>query len=102
MDQHYKNFNMEPEEIDVDRKIIKVIDSLPENLKPRFKALYMNDNERAVIGDKMDCEIEALEKAIALRKVPHHEEQERIIKGERTIFDSEVEIFDKTYISLVN
>ena len=61
MDQHYKNFNTEEEEILVDRKIVKVIDMMPAELQPRFKALYMNDNERAVIGDKLDCEIEALE-----------------------------------------
>jgi len=68
MNLHYKNFNMEEEEILVDRKVIKCIDMMPADIQPRFKALYVNDNERAVIGDKLDCEIEALEASILARK----------------------------------
>ena len=94
------NFNTEEDEILVDRKIVKVIDMMPAELQPRFKALYINDNYRAVLGDKLDCEIEALSELYISKKKPLHEERKRITDGEVTAFENEIEIFDKAHVVL--
>lgn len=73
---------------------MKTIDTLPTSVVDRFKGLYMNANELAAIGEKMDNEMENMALAMDLKYKPFYEKRQEIIEGKNTEFADSVQKFD--------
>jgi hypothetical protein len=75
---------MDPEEKEIEQKMIKIVHMMPKEVQGRFKALKMLSDNRSKLNDLFEEEIAVLESKIAAKKKPLFEARKNIITGEST------------------
>ena len=55
---------MDPEEKEIEQKMVKVISKMPKEVCNRFKALKVLSDQRNWLNDEFEKEIKALEESI--------------------------------------
>lgn len=91
---------MDEEEREIEQKMIKVIQKMPNNVQDRFKMLHMLSDQRSKINDEFEKEVKALEAKYAAKKQPLFETRKQIIAGELTDFSEYVPKFEETHNKL--
>ena len=91
---------MEPEEREIEQKMIKVISQMPASVQGRFKVLHMLSDERSKINDEFEIAAKKISAKFALLKRPHLEKRNAIVRGEETDFAEYVPKFDASVPAL--
>lgn len=85
---------IDPEEKEIEQKMIKIISLMPPASQNRFKVLKILSDKRSKISDEFDKELKELEKRIAEKKKPLYETRNYIISGKINDFTDDVAKFD--------
>lgn len=91
---------MEPEEREIEQKMIKVIGQMPASVQDRFKVLHMLSDQRSKINDQFELEVKALEEKFREKKRPLLEKRNDIVLGKVTDFSEFVPAYEKAYMEV--
>ena len=80
-------FEISKQEREMEQKMVKVIERMPESVRPRFQSLYVFSDERSKINDQFEKEVRELSEAFEKRKIPILEKRDQILAGTLTAFD---------------
>ena len=82
------------DEIEMEQKMVKIIDKMPKSVKSRFQVLHMLSDERSKINDDFEAEVAKLHAKINAAKQPKHELRAQMLAGEVTDFAEYSEPYD--------
>ena len=91
---------MDPDEKEIEQKMIKTILGMPKTVQDRFKVLHMLSDKRSKLNDEFNEACKKLEAKIMERKKPLLDDRRKIIAGELTDFTSFVPRFEESHMSL--
>jgi hypothetical protein len=91
----------DPDEKEIEQKMIKSILNMPENVQNRFKVLHMLSDKRSKLNDEFNEACKKLEAKIMAKKAPFMEKRKQIIAGELVEFGDLVPRFDSTHKDLL-
>jgi len=92
---------VDEEELEIERKMVKVISLMPKDLQNRFKALKVLSDRRSKMNDQFEEEQKVLSEATETKKKPLYEKRQLIIKGEETNFAERAKTFDARHDQLL-
>ena len=95
-----KIFPVSKQEREMEQKMVKVVDRMPENVQKRFQQLYIFSDERSKINDQFEKEVRELSEAFEKRKLPILKKRDEIIVGTNTNFDDACIEFDTAHTKL--
>ena len=90
----------DPDEKEIEQKMIKTILNMPEQVQNRFKVLHMLSDKRSKLNDEFNEACKKLEAKINAKKAPFLEKRNQIISGELTEFGDLIPRFDQTHKEL--
>lgn len=91
---------MDPDEKEIEQKMIKVILGMPAEVQDRFKVLHMLSDKRSKLNEEFNEACKKLEAKIMEKKKPLYEKRKTFISGESEDFGELIEQFDKNHIEL--
>ena len=91
---------LDPEEKEIEQKMVKITNEMPPSVQKRFKALKILSDERSKLNDVFEEELKTLQNKIIERKKPILEERKKIVAGEITEFGDRPEKFNKLFEEL--
>ena len=86
----------DPDEKEIEQKMIKAILSMPKDLQDRFKALHMLSDQRSVINDQYNESVNKIESQVREETAPFLIERKQIISGEKTEFAAYIPTFEQS------
>jgi len=86
----------DPDEKEIEQKMIKAILSMPKDLQDRFKALHMLSDQRSVINDQYNESVNKIESQVREETAPFLIERKQIISGEKTDFAAYIPTFEQS------
>ena len=86
----------DPDEKEIEQKMIKAILSMPKDLQDRFKALHMLSDQRSVINDQYNESVNKIESQVREETAPFLLERKQIISGEKTEFAAYIPTFEQS------
>lgn len=99
---------MDPEEKEIEQKMIKIISMMPKEVQNRFKVLKVLSDRRSRLNDQFEEEIKVLERKIEEKKKPLYEQRRQVIEGKlkefgdfNTKFDESLKTLEKDCADLV-
>ena len=87
---------IDPEEKEIEQKMVKVIGMMPKEVQTRFKLLKVLSDRRSRLNDQFEEEIKTLEAKGEAKKKPLYDARRNIIEGEMKDFSSFVPKFNET------
>lgn len=90
----------DPDEKEIEQKMIKTILNMPEQVQNRFKVLHMLSDQRSKLNDEFNEACKKLEAKIMEKKAPFLEKRKQIIAGELTDFGDLIPRFDSAHKEL--
>jgi nucleosome assembly protein 1-like 1 len=90
----------DPDEKEIEQKMIKTILNMPEPVQNRFKVLHMLSDKRSKLNDEFNEACKKLEAKIMAKKAPFMEKRKQIISGELTAYGDLLTKFDTTHKEL--
>ena len=91
---------MDPDEKEIEQKMIKVILGMPAEVQDRFKVLHMLSDKRSKLNEEFNDACKKLEAKIMEKKKPLYDQRKAIIAGHNEQFGDLVQEFDKSHIEL--
>ena len=92
--------DLDPEEKEIEQKMVKMINSMPPQVQDRFKILKALADQRSSLSDEFDKEVEELSKKYQELKRPLYEKRSLIVMGEVTDFEEYKPKYDETFKKL--
>ena len=93
-------FETSKQEREMEQKMVKIIERMPENVRTRFQCLHVFSDERSKINDLFEKEVRELSEAFEKRKLPIVKKRDDILDGTNTTFDDACIEFDTTVTKL--
>ena len=90
----------DPDEKEIEQKMIKTILSMPKEVQDRFKILHMLSDKRSKLNDEFNDACKKLEMQIAEKKKPLLQQRKAILQGEFEEFDDYIPQFDAAHTAL--
>lgn len=90
----------DPDEKEIEQKMIKTILNMPEQVQARFKVLHMLSDKRSKLNDEFNEACKKLEAKIMAKKSPFLEQRKQIISGDLTQFGDLIPRFDSAHKEL--
>lgn len=91
---------MDPEEKEIEMKMIKTVMQMPESVRGRFKMLHMLSDKRSKLNEEFNDACKRLEEKINAKKKPFLEQRRKIVAGELTEFGHLIPRFDENLLVL--
>lgn len=91
---------MDADEKEIEQKMIKTIQSMPNEVQDRFKVLHMLSDKRSKLNDEFNEACKKLEAKILEKKRPFLDQRKQIIAGELENFGDLTEKFDAQHTEL--
>ena len=91
---------MDPEEKEIEQKMIKTILGMPKEVQDRFKVLHMLSDKRSKLNDEFNEACEKIEKKIREKQKPLYDQRKEIITGNTTEFGDLIPMFDAKHKEL--
>jgi len=85
-----------PEEKEIEQKMIKVISLMPKEVQTRFKLLKVLSDKRSKLNDQLEEEIAELESKVEAKKKPLYNKRREVIEGKEKDFSKYTTDFDFT------
>lgn len=90
----------DPDEKEIEQKMIKTICNMPEQVQNRFKVLHMLSDKRSKLNDEFMDACKKIEEKMNAKKKPYLDQRTQIINGEQTEFGELITRFDTTHKDL--
>ena len=90
----------DPDEKEIEQKMVKTILSMPENIQNRFKVLHMLSDKRSKLNDEFNEACKKIEMKTNEKKQPLYELRKKIIAGEVEDYGELLHKFDTTHKEL--
>lgn len=90
----------DPDEKEIEQKMIKIILNMPEAVQNRFKVLHMLSDKRSKLNDEFNEACKKLEAKIMEKKAPYLEKRKEIIAGNLTEYGDLIDRFNSSHAEL--
>lgn len=90
----------DPDEKEIEQKMIKTILGMPKEVQDRFKILHMLSDKRSKLNDEFNEACKKLEMQIAEKKKPLLQRRKEILQGEFDQFEEYIPQFDQSHKNL--
>jgi len=90
----------DPDEKEIEQKMIKTILKMPNEVQDRFKILHMLSDKRSKLNDEFNEACKKLEMQIAEKKKPLLMRRKEILQGDHDLFYEYIDQFDAAHKTL--